>query len=108
VAYQYWSLFAGELAALGKIVKFEPSTGGAKQEQPYDPTAEGRFNTFALTPVQVEMKVSELGHPPGTHAASILLQAQREGHSEITHAEGVLGIVALLGAVDGEQLNRSV
>jgi len=92
-------------------VKLEPSTSGAIPEQPHDPTADdpGRSNPFALTPVQVEMKVSELGYPPGTHAASIFLQAQYDSsQNEIKDAEGVLGIVALLGAVEGEQLNRSV
>jgi len=89
-------------------MKLEPSTSGAIPEQPYDPTADGTSNTFALTPVQVEMKVSDLGCPPGTHAASILLQAQCESHNEIKDAEGIIGIVALLGAVEGEQLNRSV
>lgn len=105
--YLRWRLFADEFDELGKIVKLEPSTSDANiQGQRHDPTVEGRLGTFELTPVQVEMKISELGHPPGTHAATILLQAQHEGHSEIMDTQGIIGIVALLGAVEGEQLNR--
>lgn len=71
--------------------------------EPHDP-----IEIFALTPAQVASKVTELGHPPGTHAAAILVQAQNEHYTEIVEENGILGPVALLGAVEGEQLNRSV
>lgn len=57
------------------------------------------------TPAQVEMQIAQLGHPPGTHAAAILLHAQRQQDRRIM--DEVVGVVALLGAVENEQINRS-
>jgi hypothetical protein len=37
-----------------------------------------------------------------------LLRAQRERYNEIKDTKGIVGIVALLGAVEREECNRSV
>jgi hypothetical protein len=97
-------LFAGELDYLEKGLKF----GTSKVEQAFDPAVEESHNTFQCTEMQMKEKISELGNPPGTHAAAILLRAQRERYNEIKDTKGIVGIVALLGAVEREECNRSV
>ena len=52
------------------------------------------------------MEISKLGNPPGTHAAAIFLQAQQEQYRGFKYVD-IIGIVALLGTVKDEGLNRS-
>lgn len=103
MAYHEWTLFAGELDILGEGAKLETSM----VEQANDPTREDNVSTFDRTLTQMAEIISKLGNPPGTHAAAILLQAQRERYSEIKDAKGIIGIVALLAAVEKEECNRS-
>ena len=55
------------------------------------------------TKEQVEVQIANL---PRTNAAKLMLQAKRE-HSEPV-LDDVIGVVALLGAVETKELNRLV
>ncbi|KAG0563617.1 hypothetical protein KC19_8G045600 [Ceratodon purpureus] len=96
--------YQDELDILTKEVKLE--TPMVKEAN--EPTREESLGTFDCTLMQMAAKISLLGDPPGTHAAAILLQAQRERYSEIKDVKGIVGIVALLGAVEKEDYNRAL
>lgn len=84
--------------------------GGVKIEAPYEieEASQWNFNRDHLdvncTPSDVEEQIAKLGNPPGTHAATMMLEALREEGS-FSH-EDIIGIVALLGSVRTEALNR--
>lgn len=102
--YHSWTYFAGKLEELSKAVKFGTSTTReATQEQ----AVEDCFSTFECTAKQMEVTISRLGNPPGTHAAAMFLQAKHEQYIGFKDVEDIIGIVALLGTVKDEDLNRS-
>lgn len=57
------------------------------------------------TPTHVEMQIAKLGDPPGSTAASMFLEARRQ--QDCGTMSDIIGIVALLGAVEKEEINRS-
>lgn len=107
-------MFAAKLDSLKKValhpvseenqLGFYTNMGDNEIVEPFKTSEENR-GILGCTADQVELQIANLSDPPGTNAATIVLHAQREKHSEIS--EDIIGIVALLGAVETEELNRS-